>query len=364
MKKTVLRVVLGVAIGGLGFVLGLEMLFRLLPVSTATQSSYWIDPVIVTYPPHHRWVASTGWDLRRPQTLRANNLGFVAERDFVPNPQALALIGDSFVEATMLEADARPGAQLERALGGLSGVTRPVYAMGGAGSALLDYAERVRYAYQHLGVRDFVIQMEGGDVRQSLCGSGNVHGPCLDRETLAPRIETMPPPSTAKRLLRHSALAQYVVGQLKVDFRHLAATAFQRNIPEMAGEDEPEEQGRQEPQASSPGHSLSPVNEARVVAVTDIFWQRLAAFAPQARVLFVVDGGRSPVNGPLSDIALERVRFIEMARARGYKVLDAEQVFAPHVANSPLSLLVAPDDGHMNSYAVELLMRATAQALR
>jgi hypothetical protein len=365
MKPLVLRGLWGVVLGGLGFALGLELLLRVLPVSTATQSGYRLDPLIQTYPPQHRWVSSTGWDLRRPHTLQANNLGFLADRDFVPNPQALVLIGDSFVEATMLDAEARPGAQLERALGG----SRQVYAMGGAGSALLDYAERVRYAYQQLGVRDFVIQMEGGDVRQSLCGSGNVHGPCLDRETLVARVETVPPPSAAKRLLRHSALAQYVVGQLKVDFPRLAATAFKRNIPETASE---KSAG---PETGAPGGALPTqvrvlpaANEAYVAAVTDAFWQRIHAAAPQARLLFVVGGGRAPAAGsvysPSTDIALERSRFIEIARARGHTVVDGEQVFAAHVATSPLSLSVGPDDGHMNGYAVGLLMRATAQALR
>ncbi len=85
---------------------------------------------------------------------------------------AVALIGDSFVEASMLPAQERPGAQLERALV----PTRPVYAMGVPGTALLDYAERIRLAHERFGVRDFVLLMERFDVRQSFCGSGNVGG--------------------------------------------------------------------------------------------------------------------------------------------------------------------------------------------
>ena len=33
--------------------------------------------------------------------LRANNLGFAAERDFVPDPRAVALIGDSYLSGDM-----------------------------------------------------------------------------------------------------------------------------------------------------------------------------------------------------------------------------------------------------------------------
>ncbi len=207
MTRSLLLWLSGVA----SMLLLLEAICRVLPVSTSTETGYYTDPVILTYPVRHQWVMSTGWDLRNAQHMQANNLGYAAKHDFVRDERAIALIGDSYVEASMLDIADRPADQLERQLG-----TRPVYAMGGPGTALLDYAERVRYASEQLGVQDFVIMMERGDVRQSLCGSGNVNGPCLDPATLEPRVETLPPASTAKRWLRSSALAQYLVSQLRV----------------------------------------------------------------------------------------------------------------------------------------------------
>lgn len=53
--------------------------------------------------------------------------------------------------------------------------------MGGPGSSFLDYAVRLRWAYEEFGVRDFVLFMEQGDLRQALCGSGNVHAACLGK---------------------------------------------------------------------------------------------------------------------------------------------------------------------------------------
>jgi hypothetical protein len=187
-----------------------EALLRALPVSTATMTDYHFDPDLRTYPAHHEWTVSTGWDLRNPQRLRSNNFGFAAHRDFDADPRAVALVGDSYVESSMLDAALRPGKQLEGELGG----SRTVFAMGSPGTALLDYAQRVRFASERFGITDFVIWLERGDARQALCGSGNVHSRCLDRQTLAPRIERMPPPSAAKRALRHVALAQYFAGQL------------------------------------------------------------------------------------------------------------------------------------------------------
>src|SRR5262249_49116400 len=143
---------------------------------------------------------------------RSNNYGFLDARDFERDPNAVALIGDSFVEASMLPQRDRLGPQIERRL-----QAREVYAMGAPGSALLDYAERIRFASERFDIHDFVLLLEHGDVAQSLCGSGNVHAPCLDRVTLAPRTEKQPPPGTLKKVLRSSALAQYLFSQLKLD---------------------------------------------------------------------------------------------------------------------------------------------------
>ena len=181
--------------GVVALLLAYEALFRLLPVSSAIRSGYYIDPQIPTYPPHHHWHVATGWDLRNPQRLSSNGHGFVSTREFTPDPLAIGLVGDSYVEASMLASGDRPGAQLEQAQSG----RRPVYAMGSPGSSLLDYAERIRFASQHFGVRDFVVWVEVGDLRQSLCGSGNANAACVDLVTLEPRATRRPnpPPSSA-----------------------------------------------------------------------------------------------------------------------------------------------------------------------
>ena len=77
------------------------------PVSTSTLTGYYIDPEILTYPPQHQWQVATGWDLRNPRALHSNNFGFVSAHDFVRDETAIALIGDSYVESSMLAASDR-----------------------------------------------------------------------------------------------------------------------------------------------------------------------------------------------------------------------------------------------------------------
>lgn len=332
---------------GLGsFLLLMELLLRLLPVSTSTESSYYTDPLIVTYPPHHQWTTSTGWDLRNPQRLESNNLGYAASRDFGRNEQAVVLIGDSFVEASMLPEAARPGMQLERALG-----SRPVFAMGSPGTALLDYAERIRFAAEQFGVRDFVILMERSDVKQSLCGSGNISGPCLDSQTLLPTLETAAPPGTAKRIFRHSALAQYVFGQLKFSPQRLWQQAFPP--PHSSA-----------PAKPSNGTITRPVEEvpAYVDVVSAAFFDRIKPYV-KGKLVIVVDSDRRVLATGQSSPDAARDRFMKLARAAGAIVVDTEPLFEAHHTQSPLKLEVGPYDGHLNALGVKLVTQAAAEAL-
>jgi hypothetical protein len=347
-------------VGAVGTLLAMELALQCLPVSSATARDYYIDPVVLSSPPRHRWHTATGWDLRNAQTLRANNLGFASDVDFTPDDNAIALIGDSYVEASMLPGADRPGRQLARALR----TGRPVYDFGAPGSALLDYAERIRLASTRLAVRDFVILMEAGDVRQSLCGSGNVHGPCLDRVTLEPRVETVSPPSSAKRWISRSALAQYLVSQLKLDVHRLPSQLFEDTAPAPAGRHDDAvaatSSSRAEPMPRG-------VHEAMVNRVATAFFDRLQGLAIR-RLVVVVDGWRRPhepePGNDWSDISIERELFMQIARGKGAIVIDAEPLYREHWRHSSLSLDVGPYDGHMNALGVKLVTRAMAEALQ
>lgn len=327
--------------------LACELLLQLLPVSSATHTDYRVSPLILSYPPHFDWVASTGWDLRNVQHNRTNNAGFVGRRDLARKPEGIALIGDSYAEASMLAPSDRPAEQLERALGGV-----PVYALGMPGSALLDYAERMHWAQRQYGLRRFVLLLEPHDLRQSLCGSGNVHGPCLDRRTLAPRTETRPPPGPVKRLLRHSALARYLSGQLKLDGARLWRQVLRQARAPM------ESHGRAAPPVAAPSAAPSPTPAA--LAVTRAFLQRLGGL-DLASLVIVLDTDRDALYAGRADDgpdAADLQAFAAALRAIGATVLDARPILASHYRQHRLSFDVGPYDAHLNALGVRLLMEA------
>lgn len=364
-----LRHLFFLVVGFIGMLVTAEAVLRLLPVSTSTASGYFIDPLILTYPPGHQWRTATGWDLRNTQRLQSNNIGFVSDIDFVPDSQAVALIGDSYVEASMLDAPTRPGPQLELALAG----SRAVYAMGAPGSALLDYAERIRFAHQRFGVRDFVILMEAGDLRQSICGSGNVHGPCLDAQTLANRTQTVPPASASKRLLRHFALAHYLNGQLKLDLSSLLRRALTPAAPapaavmrHLALDATPAVTVRADDAERDAKRDAK--RDAMVSAVAEAFFARVEPHV-SGHLVIVVDGRRTleslaDTEADKTPLMLERAQFMRLAQSRGAIVIDAEPLYRAHLQQSVLSLSVGPYDAHLNPIGVRLLMRAAAEQLR
>jgi hypothetical protein len=331
-------------------VLGLELGLRILPVGTASFKDYHLDPDVLSYPPRHRWRVATGWDLRNAQTLQANNEGFAADRDFVPDTRAVALVGDSYVEASMLDARDRPAAQLERKLNDV-----PVYGMGTPGTALLDYGQRMSWAAQRWGVKRFVLLLERSDVTQSLCGSGNVESRCLDPVTLSLRVERQPGPSRMKRLLRHSALAQYMVGQIRFDGQRFLASIGTRAVPG--------EKGR----STAKAHAGAPI-EAEVKLARERIDAVLAAFADitqkareGAQWVVVLDGARRPPWLPGVDGRYEREYLMQSLRKMGATVVDMQPIYQSHALKDQRSLEVGPYDGHLNRLGVALLAQAAAR---
>lgn len=336
---------IGVALGTLVALAVLaEITFQVLPVSSSTDVGYRIDPDILTYPPHHVWRVATGWDLRNPQTLRSNNFGFATDRDFTRNPAAVALIGDSYVEASMLAAGARPAVQLEARLK----TGQPVYAMGGPGSSLLDYVNRIRWAHDQLGIRSFVVMLEQGDVRQVMCGSGNVHSACLDEETGAAQVQRQPPADKVKQILRHSAFAQYLVSQLKIQPADLVDRL----------------RGPRGAHSSPTRKALRPMTAKIRDAAVAAFFHRLGPFKDEIRIVLLVDGPRGVATPADQSFADDRAAVMAAARAWGARVVDATELWAAHGAKSKLSLEVGPYDRHLNGYAVGLLMAEAARQLQ
>jgi len=339
MRRNLIRLVAGV----FSALLLLELVMQILPVSTATLGGRYVDPMLLTYPSGHRWVSSTAWDLRNVQHLQANNLGFVAGLDFVKNPAAVALIGDSMVEASMLNAEQRPAAQLASAL-----TSRPIYALPGPGSSLLDYAERIRWAHEQLDLRDFIVFLERGDLIQAVCGSGQVHGPCFNQSTGQVDTAIGAEPGWLKRVFRHSASAQYFLGQLKLSPERLLKQVVAQTHPE----------------AASAGKTKAPAPAQMSDAekqVARLFFERVKPHV-RGRLLLVMDGDRASLYQGQTAVH-PRVEFLtQLAQDHGAQFMALDDAFANDYRVRGVSFDVGPYDAHLNPLGVGVAMTAIAQA--
>jgi hypothetical protein len=329
--------------------LAIEAALRLLPVSTATETDYYLTPNIITYPPHHKFIMATGWSLANSQHHEANNYGFLSSRDFTYDENAVALIGDSYVEANMLAENERIGKQLENRL------RRPVYALGGPGSSLLDYAERAQFAQTHFGIRDFVFVIEQGDVRQALCGSGNIHGPCLDPIRFNPRIEAQPKAvDSVKKVLRQSALAQYLFSQLELTPENVLKKLF-FNAP-------PPATSNGLPSASPPLKDPEKVRPEAVDHVVAAFLARLRQLK-DAHFTFVLDSDRDCLDAAHTSPTPVHDQFIKLIKQAKMDIIDTKPLFCDYFHSSGLSLSVSPSDEHWNRTAHNLAADAVASKL-
>jgi hypothetical protein len=335
------RFVLFSTLGVIVALVSLEVLFRILPVSTSSATGYYIDSMILTYPPGQHFTTATGWNLRNSHRHVANNFGFVADHDFERNASAIALIGDSFVEASMLAPEERLASQLETNL-----EARKVYAMGGPGSSLLDYAERIRFASEKFGIRDFVLMLEHGDIGQALCGSGNVHAACLDRDSLVPRIDKQPPASGLKLLVRDLALPQYLFSQLKLN-----PVAWVTGLPRTLGIGT---KAAGTEQISRDSMNLPPKSTQ---AVIDEFFRRVQPY-PKHRLILILTGTKDDVA---ADIVRDQLR--DAANRNNAMVIEPTPQIDEFAKRSGLSMHVSPADAHLNRIALRIVALDVASQL-
>lgn len=332
------------ACGCAALVSAAELILRLLPVSTSTSTGYYIDPLIRTYPPHRTFTVSTGWDLRNARHHVANNYGFLDTEDFSRGTDAVAVIGDSHVEANMLKAEDTLATQLKRRLAG-----RETHAMGAPGTSLLDYAERIRFATTVLGVRDVVLFLERGDVVQAICGSGNIAARCISRESLKPVTVLLPAQGHLKRILSRSAFLQYLYSQLKFD-----PGAVKSSIRTYFGA----QGARLFPRKDERKVTAPPQDppQEQVAAVVERFMDAVRKYKPRTLIVLYYGGSGARPNAPMDTlrdaVVAENAAFVDLSGM----LADAEK-------SAGLSVHVSPSDPHLNRIGLGLAADVAADLL-
>src|SRR5204862_6216144 len=190
-----------------------ESICQLLPV----HSGFEVQPVnadnpIIRFRPNRDYLYSHGALLTNINRGHVNNYGFVNDQEYQPGDARplLAVIGDSYIEAAMVPYPLT----LQGRLAAQQNGSRRVYSFGSSGSSLLDYLYYAIYTRQRFGAEWLVITVVGNDFDEMLLRYKQ--SPAFHYFTeqadgsLSPTLIEYHP-TWLRTLLRHSALARYVV---------------------------------------------------------------------------------------------------------------------------------------------------------
>lgn len=355
MARTRVLALLSIALGLLLPLLAAEAVLRLLPVRTGLRTLP-VNPAnpVRRFEPNREFVFSRDWNFDGVNRGRTNNLGFINDQDYDSTARSplLAVIGDSYVEAPMVPYAETIHGRLARCTEGQG----RVYSFGASGVPMSEYLGEADYARARFHPNAISVIVVGNDFDRSLqqyTGARGQHVFRRDSTGLVLHLVNYRP-GPWRRLIRHSALARYVVLNLAggVD----AALQILRGNP---------------PRPSYVGNteaSASPERLRDSRAAVDEFLAELPARAglPPGHIIILVDAIRPQIYDPDSlrataglFVDVMRRYLLERARAAGFDVIDMQEQFIRRYAQDSTHFEF-PSDNHWNGAGHEVAAAAAA----
>lgn len=341
-------VILAATLGSALLLTTLELALRLLPVQNGIAAG---DPS-ADWPAHRlipnvHYTFSDAWDLRNVHRGVTNNMGYVAPFAYVPGSDAVAVVGNSFIEGLMDRYQDTLQGQLAWRVHDAPAILN----FGSSGASLPDYIGLGPMVRRRFDVRWLVILVVGGDFEKGFSPPPGFFGWSA---AARPPAELRPdrPRSAAVRLLRSLAVVRYLRGNLEFDLRHFLHTSV-----------------KGAPQACVP-EGLHPGDRSLITAYAEGL---PAAYGlPASRVILVFDSDRAELyrshgastqsRCPDRDDAARRT-LAAAAADRGEHVVDLEPVFARYFRATGKRLDYSPLDYHWNAVAHGLAAAEVARVL-
>ena len=350
LRRAALLRVVGALAGALVLLVAAELVLRGLPIARGVHPR---DPVSAAAStrmmPNRAYTWSIGWDLRNVVHGRTNSMGFISPREYTAERPAIALFGDSFAEAQMLDYRDSLAGRIEGYFHG--GVD--VYNFGLSGASLPHYLGMARELGSALRFQAAIVIVTPADYTE-----GFETQPGYYRWTREPggELVTLVPAASADRtrqMLRELALVRYIRANLKFTPSRLLEVSRQATACVPA--------------------ELKPADRERVARYVDAL-PRALGVEPDRIVLMShthisgiyerVDrkhAARSADCPQLDELALAELR--RLAAQRGMKLLDATAVLESHYRVYRRPLGFEPVDSHWNAMSTEVIARELAALL-
>jgi hypothetical protein len=334
------RIIRLIALGFLGVLVGLEIIFQILPVTTGLgyQKTIQAEPVLRTTSSFVKH--SIDWKFHQAQTRKVNNYGFPDDLNYSSNTHPIAVIGDSYIQSLMLPyADTLQG-QLGTML---QPQDHPVYSFGVPGYSLAGYIGSAEYASKVFQPEQFIFLLTNGDITDSLSTetSGSYF---LNSNNLA--IEFEPNKSSKiNQFLLQSALIRYLI--LHLQFTPDAVLKFDNY-------------------QSAHLVKRSPDIDQLSTRLLDYLEQK-STVRPD-NTTFIIDCDRDKIYQrqpqPQTSPGNQLTVFAQIARDRGYHTIDTLPIFTREYQKSHRRLDFKPLDIHWNRQAHQLVAEAVYPVIK
>lgn len=352
--RQVLLALTAILISIVGTLVVAEIALRFLPVNEGLRAQP-VDAAnpVFRFEPNRTSIWSEGWNFESINRVRVNNDGFVNNKDYDPGASTplLAIVGDSYIEAGMVPFSQTVAGRLQMDLGD----SARVYTFAASGAGLTQYLVWADYARRRYHPQAYVISVIANDFDESLWHRGQSPGfhhfqRQPDGGAIIRRVDYQP--SIWRRALRHSALAMYLVTNMKVQqILHFSVQTL----------------GTKDKRWSSniPYESTEAAFADYRWAV-DRFFDALPAATGVAadHIVLTLDAMRPDLYDPALARDAEqgtwgvmRNYVMEQARARGIGIVDMQPVFAESYARDHRRFEF-PHDGHWNGFAHGLVAQA------
>ncbi len=324
------------------FVAAFEILSLPFPVPSGLRGDYPSKYAFHNFVARSNFTYSTGWKFEVVARGRTNNLGFPSQRDYSHEPNGILLLGDSYVEALMLDPAKSIPSIIEDQLPGFR-----VFPLGVSGASAATYLSMAEFGQRTVAPKFAVVAIVAGDIEESI--TSRIGQPFFMFNADGVHLETPPirKPSWLETVLAKPRLAQYVRRNL-----HFSAAMLR-------------------PQRFSTSSSPTTVQTSERDLAIDFFLAELPARVglPVNRIALVVDSDRKGMNAavpeeiPNSDPGsmVNTLKHVSRRAAKqGFTVIETEQMFKNYMRESGQRVDFMPVDYHWNEAAHRLVGNAIA----
>ncbi len=333
----------------------LELALRLFPV----QSYVPLQPVtkedpLLHFEPNRKFTYSAGWDFDAKAKGRTNAQGWVNDQDYAEKGKpVIAIVGDSYIQASMVEHGQTIQGRLQTTLNG----SVNVYSFGIGGSPLSQYLIFAAHARDTYKPVFMVVNIVSNDFDESLPQYKNkprFHYFVPDENgDLKPQLIGEYKPSVLKGLIAHSALVRYFYFHMNLADTYNKILFKKRNAEQVDF-------------VSNVAADASQQKIDDSKKAIDAFLDLLPDYAglPKDKIILIIDGIRTDIyagtDNSESYFGQMRAAMIDGARARGYTIIDMHPVFEKHYADHHQKFEFT-QDAHWNALAHELAAREIMQ---